>query len=39
MNHCIIGTPELAMNEKVPISGRVLSKDEIKKLIEKHING
>ncbi len=39
MNYGVIGTPALVLNEKVLISGRVPSKDEIKKLIEKHING
>lgn len=39
MNYGIMGTPGLVVNEKVLISGRVPSKDEIKKLIEKHING
>jgi small redox-active disulfide protein 2 len=39
MNYGVMGTPGLVVNEKVLISGRVPSKDEIKKLIEKHING
>jgi len=39
MNYGLMGTPGLVVNEKVLISGRVPSKDEIKKLIEKHING
>lgn len=38
MNYGVLGTPGLVMNEKVLISGRVPSKDEIKRLIEKHIN-
>jgi len=39
MNYGVLGTPGLVVNEKVLVSGRVPSKDEIKKLIEKHING
>lgn len=39
MNYGVMGTPGLVVNEKVLVSGRVPSKDEIKKLIEKHING
>lgn len=39
MNYGILSTPGLVINEKVAISGRVPSKDEIKKLIEKHQNG
>ena len=39
MNYGVMGTPGLVVNEKVLISGRVPTKDEIKKLIEKHING
>ncbi|NCC99069.1 MAG: thioredoxin family protein [Bacteroidia bacterium] len=39
MNYGVMGTPALVINEKVAISGRVPSKDEIKKIIEKHING
>lgn len=39
MNYGVMGTPGLVVNEKVLISGRVPSKDEIKQLIEKHING
>jgi small redox-active disulfide protein 2 len=39
MNYGVMGTPGLVVNEKVLISGRVPSKDEIKKLIEKQING
>lgn len=39
MNYGVMGTPALVINEKVLISGRVPSKDEIIKLIEKHING
>ncbi|HPW98351.1 MAG TPA: thioredoxin family protein [Flavobacterium sp.] len=39
MNYGVMGTPGLVVNEKVLISGRVPSKDEIKKLIEKHSNG
>lgn len=39
MNYGVMGTPGLVINEKVMISGRVPSKDEIKKLIEKSING
>lgn len=39
MNYGILKTPGLVINEKVVVSGRVPSKDEIKELIEKHING
>jgi small redox-active disulfide protein 2 len=39
MNYGVWGTPGLVVNEKVMVSGRVPSKDEIKKLIEKNING
>jgi len=39
MNYGVMSTPALVVNEKVIISGRVPSKEEIKKLIEKHING
>lgn len=38
MNYGILATPGLVLNEKVLISGRVPSKEEIKKLIEKHLN-
>lgn len=38
MNYGVLTTPGLVMNEKVLISGRIPSKDEIKKIIEKHIN-
>jgi small redox-active disulfide protein 2 len=39
MNYGVMGTPGLVINEKVVLSGRVPSKDEIKKLIEKNNNG
>ncbi|MEW6136336.1 MAG: thioredoxin family protein [Bacteroidales bacterium] len=39
MNYGILATPGMVINEKVVSSGRLLSKDEIKTLIEKHING
>jgi small redox-active disulfide protein 2 len=39
MNYGIMSTPGLVIDEKVAVSGRVPSKDEIKKLIEKHLNG
>ena len=39
MGYGVLSTPGLVIDEKVTISGRVASKDEIKKLIEKHING
>jgi len=39
MNYGVMNTPALVVNEKVIINGRVPSKEEIKKLIEKHING
>ncbi len=35
MQYGIMTTPALVINEKVAISGRVPSKDEIKNLIEK----
>jgi len=38
MNYGVMGTPGLVINEKVAISGRVPSKDEVKKLIEKYSN-
>jgi small redox-active disulfide protein 2 len=38
MKYGIIATPGLVINEKVVISGRVPSKDEIKKQIEKVLN-
>lgn len=39
MKYGVLSTPGLVINEKVAISGRVPSKDEIKKQIEKHQNG
>ncbi|MFN2396536.1 MAG: thioredoxin family protein [Bacteroidales bacterium] len=39
MNYGVLSTPGLVIDEKVAISGRVPSKDEIKKQIEKHQNG
>lgn len=39
INYGVMGTPGLVVNEKVVVSGRVPSKDEIKKFIEKQING
>jgi hypothetical protein len=39
INYGILATPGLVINEKVVISGRVPSKEEIKKQIEKVING
>ncbi len=39
MNYGILATPGMAINEKVVASGRLLSKEEIKNLIEKHLNG
>ncbi|MGC8864872.1 MAG: thioredoxin family protein [Bacteroidales bacterium] len=39
MNYGILATPGMAINEKVVSSGRLVSKDEIKTLIEKHLNG
>jgi small redox-active disulfide protein 2 len=38
MNYGVIGTPALVLKEKVLVSGRVPSKDEIKRLIEKYMN-
>lgn len=39
MNFGVLSTPGLVIDEKVMISGRTASKEEVKKLIEKHING
>ena len=39
MNYGVVSTPALVVNEKVVISGRLPSKDEIKKQIENQING
>ncbi|MGC8823753.1 MAG: thioredoxin family protein [Bacteroidales bacterium] len=39
MGYRILATPGLVINEKVHASGRVPSKEEIKKLIENHANG
>jgi small redox-active disulfide protein 2 len=39
MNYGIIATPGLVINEKVVISGRLPSKEEIKNQIEKFANG
>lgn len=39
MKYGIIATPGLVINEKVVISGRLPSKDEIKTQIEKFANG
>jgi small redox-active disulfide protein 2 len=39
MNYGVISTPGLVINEKVVISGRVPSKEEIKQQIEKAKNG
>ena len=39
MNYNILATPAIVIDEKVVSKGSVLSKDEIKKLIEKSING
>lgn len=39
MAYGVLSTPGLVIDEKVTISGRVPSKDEIKKMIEKQING
>jgi len=39
MGYGIFATPGLVINEKVQVSGRVPSKEEIKKLIENHVNG
>jgi small redox-active disulfide protein 2 len=36
MNYGVISTPGLVINEKVVISGRIPSKDEIKQQIEKN---
>jgi small redox-active disulfide protein 2 len=38
MNYGILATPGFVINEKVVISGRLPSKDEIKKQIEKFNN-
>ncbi|MDP2423467.1 MAG: thioredoxin family protein [Bacteroidales bacterium] len=39
MSYHVISTPALVINEKVVIKGYVPSKEEIKKQIEKAING
>jgi small redox-active disulfide protein 2 len=39
LKYGIIATPGLVINEKVVISGRLPSKDEIKTQIEKFANG
>lgn len=39
MNYGVMGTPALVVNEKVLVSGRLPSKEEIKERIMKHING
>lgn len=39
MNYGIIATPGLVINEKVVISGRLPSKEEIKTHLQKFING
>lgn len=39
MKYGVLSTPGLVIDEKVAISGRLPSKDEIKKQIEKHQNG
>ncbi len=39
MSYGIMRTPALVFDEKVVVSGRVPSKDEVKNLINKHING
>lgn len=39
MNYGIIATPGLVIYEKVVVSGRLPSKDEIKSFIEKSNNG
>lgn len=39
MNYGVLSTPGLVIDEKVAISGRTASKEEVKKLIENHING
>ncbi len=39
MNYGVLSTPGLVINEKVAISGRMPSRDEIKTQIQKHLNG
>jgi len=39
LKYGIIATPGLVINEKVVVSGRLPSKDEIKTQIEKFVNG
>jgi small redox-active disulfide protein 2 len=39
MNYGVLSTPGLVINEKVTISGRLPSKEEIKAQIQKHLNG
>jgi small redox-active disulfide protein 2 len=38
LSYGIINTPALVINEKVVLSGRIGSKDEIKEIILKHKN-
>ena len=37
MNYGVMSTPALVINEKVKSFGRVLSKDQLKKIIEEEI--
>ncbi len=39
MGYGVMSTPALVVNEKVVMNGRLPTRDEIKKLIEKEING
>lgn len=39
MKYGVLSTPGLVIDEKVAISGRVPSKEEIKNQLEKHRNG
>ncbi len=38
MNYGVMATPALVINEKVIVSGRLPSKEEVKKIIEKYIH-
>jgi small redox-active disulfide protein 2 len=38
MKYSVMSTPALVINEKVALSGRIPSKDELKTIIEKYTN-
>jgi small redox-active disulfide protein 2 len=39
MNYGVIATPALVINEKLVLSGRLPSKEEVKNLIKNSLNG